>query len=266
MAASVVSNTTYKASFCLRKIWIFHPFSTNCTNRYPHIICTSRLLLNYTHTRKDIFSLCILYHPTHLPVFFSTIATSSFFPFRFIPIHTSYQIRGSQLRTAFRTMLHISSLLATLLNFFPFTTAVDNTSQPALNKALKLAATNLDRHNILQSPGDSTWHFDFKAQPTYTFTPGSVVNANAATFPALTGIGMTVAMLNLGPCAMLPPHAHPRATNLVVAIVGNTTSWMVEENGVENIKVDLLPGILTIFPRGSLHAMQNNGMWTCAEH
>jgi hypothetical protein len=157
-------------------------------------------------------------------------------------------------------MLHISSLLTTLITFLPFTAAVDNTSQPATNEALKLAATNLDRHSILQSPDDSTWRFDFNAQRTYTFTPGSVVNANAATFPALTGIGMTVAMLNLGPCAMLPPHAHPRATNLVVAVMGNTTSWMVGENGVKTIRVDLLPGILTIFPRGSLHAMQNNGM------
>ena len=58
---------------------------------------------------------------------------------------------------------------------------------------------------------------------------------------------------------MLPPHAHPRATNLVVAVIGNTTSWMVGENGVGTVRVNLVPGILTIFPRGSMHAMQNNG-------
>jgi hypothetical protein len=155
-------------------------------------------------------------------------------------------------------------VLATLLAVLPCTFAVDKTSQPAVNSALKLAATNLDRHNLLESPDNSAWRFNFNAQPNYTFTPGSVVNANAATFPALTGTGMTVAMLNLGPCAMLPPHAHPRATNLVVAVTGNTTSWMVGENGVKTIQIHLVPGILTIFPRGSLHAMQNNGMWSCA--
>lgn len=39
--------------------------------------------------------------------------------------------------------------------------------------------------------------------------PG-VVNANAATFPALKTVDMTLAYLNLGPCAALPPHYHPR--------------------------------------------------------
>ena len=38
-------------------------------------------------------------------------------------------------------------------------------------------------------------------------------------------------MLNLGPCAMLPPHYHPRASNYVVAVTGNTTTYMYEENG-----------------------------------
>ena len=57
---------------------------------------------------------------------------------------------------------------------------------------------------------------------------------------------------------MLPPHLHPRATNLVTAITGNTTSYMIGENGVKTRKVDLIPMRVTIFPQGSLHTMQNN--------
>jgi len=140
--------------------------------------------------------------------------------------------------------------------------AVDKTINPIINAALKLAATNLDRYSTLKE--DAAWRFDFRAQASYTFTPGSVVNANAATFPALTGIGMTIAMLNLGPCTMLPPHAHPRATNVVVAMTGNTTSYMVGENGAGVVKAELVPGTLTIFPVGSLHAMQNNSMSSCS--
>jgi hypothetical protein len=135
--------------------------------------------------------------------------------------------------------------------------ATDKTTNPDLNAKLKLAATNLDRLSILSKPSD--WFFKFDEQTKYTFAPGSVVNANAATFPVLTGVGMTVAILNLGPCAMLPPHMHPRATNLVVAMTGNTTSWMVNENGAGLVEVVLTPLVLTIFPKGSLHAMQNNG-------
>ena len=59
---------------------------------------------------------------------------------------------------------------------------------------------------------------------------------------------------------MLPPHMHPRATNLVVAVEGTTNTYMVEENGARLVKQTLTPGKMTIFPQGSLHTMQNTGM------
>ncbi|KAF2477802.1 RmlC-like cupin [Lindgomyces ingoldianus] len=138
------------------------------------------------------------------------------------------------------------------------TTAVDQTVNPGLNAKLKTEATEIDKHNNDLNTDDA-WIFDFNERPNYTFKPGSVVNANAATFPTLTGFGMTMAMLNLGPCAMLPPHMHSRATNLVVAISGSTSTYMYRENGVKLVKADLTPGKMTIFPQGSLHTMQNNG-------
>ncbi|ORY13257.1 RmlC-like cupin domain-containing protein [Clohesyomyces aquaticus] len=150
------------------------------------------------------------------------------------------------------------SLITSLLTLFISTTlAVDKTANPELNAKIKLLTTEKDKHNLINK--DEDWMFDFTAQPNYTFKPGCVVNANAATFPAMTGYGMTMAMLNLGPCAMLPPHFHPRATNLVVAVSGNTTTYMYGENGVGTVKTQLTPGKMTIFPRGSAHTMQNNG-------
>ena len=71
---------------------------------------------------------------------------------------------------------------------------------------------------------------------------------------------MTLAMLNLGPCAMLPPHYHPRATNLVVAVEGTTQTYMIEENGARVVTETLTPGKMTIFPLASLHTMQNMGV------
>ena len=58
---------------------------------------------------------------------------------------------------------------------------------------------------------------------------------------------------------MLPPHYHPRASNYVVAIQGNTTTYMFEENGARLVQEILLPGRATIFPQGSMHMMVNNG-------
>ena len=67
-------------------------------------------------------------------------------------------------------------------------------------------------------------------------------------------------MLNLGPCSMLPPHYHPRASNYVVAIAGTTQTYMIEENGARVVTETLTPGKMTIFPQASLHSMYNMGM------
>lgn len=69
----------------------------------------------------------------------------------------------------------------------------------------------------------------------------------------------SVAIVQLGPCAMLPPHYHPRAANWVVAMSGNTTTWMQEENGAHTITTHLTPMKATIFPAGALHMMGNEG-------
>jgi oxalate decarboxylase/phosphoglucose isomerase-like protein (cupin superfamily) len=70
---------------------------------------------------------------------------------------------------------------------------------------------------------------------------------------------ITVAMVNLGPCSLLPPHIHPRAANYVVATLGNTTTYMWEENGAHLITTNLTPGKATLFPAGAMHMMVNTG-------
>lgn len=70
---------------------------------------------------------------------------------------------------------------------------------------------------------------------------------------------MTMAMISLGPCAMLPPHYHPRASNYVVAVTGTTDTYFIEENGARLVSTTLTPGKMTIFPQASLHTMVNTG-------
>lgn len=135
--------------------------------------------------------------------------------------------------------------------------AVDRTKDAKLVGSLKTSATELDKMALL--PKDSDWTFDYFDHEYHTYSPGGVVNANAATFPATVGNGMTMAWINLGPCAMLPPHYHPRASNYVVAVEGTTETFMVLENSARLVKTTLTPGKMTLFPTGSLHAMQNTG-------
>jgi len=134
--------------------------------------------------------------------------------------------------------------------------AVDKPKDLDLNAKLKTSATELSKLDLIHDQ----LVYDFNSHPYFTYSPGGVANANAATFPAATGHGLTVAWLALGPCAMLPPHLHPRATNFVVAVDGETQTWMVQENGAKVVTTTLTPGKMTIFPQGSVHSMQNTGM------
>lgn len=152
----------------------------------------------------------------------------------------------------YTSIIFLTSLLALATS-----TRAAKALNPNLNAMLKMAATNYDRHALLTK--DSDWYYDFFLHKDYNNAIGSVITADAATFPAVTGLGISYALLKLGPCSMLPPHFHQRADNAVVAITGNTTSWMIGENGVRTVRVDIIPFRVTIFPKGSLHVMQNNG-------
>ncbi|KAL1639025.1 hypothetical protein SLS58_008354 [Diplodia intermedia] len=135
--------------------------------------------------------------------------------------------------------------------------AVDQVVDAQLVEATMNAPTRLERLKLY--PDDNATVFDFHEQPNYSWEPGSVVNANRATFPYATGNGMTMALLSLGPCSMLPPHFHPRATNFVMAINGTTDTYMIEENGARTVRARLDAGKCTIFPAASIHTMENTG-------
>lgn len=153
-------------------------------------------------------------------------------------------------------MKFTSSSVLTLL--VAAASAVDQDADAGLVSKIKMANTNLDVMNLL--PSNQDWLFDFTQQSrTYTWSPGGVTNANAATFPAAVGHGLTMATLNLGACSALPAHLHPRAANFVVAVRGTTQTIMINENGAQTITQTLTPGQMTIFPAGSIHTMMNVG-------
>ncbi|KAI8628544.1 spherulin-1A [Xylariaceae sp. FL1651] len=160
------------------------------------------------------------------------------------------------------SILRNGGLLALSLGALSFNTPCN--AQGAVNASIKEIGiqlengpTQLDRNAILASNTD--WLFDFFAQKSYTYSPGAVINANAATFPATVGNGLTMSWVTLGPCAMQPPHYHPRASNYIVSIHGNVQTYMITENGAPLVTNLLTPGKMTLFPKGSLHAMQNTG-------
>ena len=104
-------------------------------------------------------------------------------------------------------------ILAWTLALLPTIAVADRTQNLKLVGDLKMMGTQLDKLDLL--PNDPTdWTFDFHAQEKYSFDPASVVTANVATFPTVLGNKLSMAMIQLGPCGMLPPHYHPRASNV----------------------------------------------------
>lgn len=138
---------------------------------------------------------------------------------------------------------------------------IDNPVDPTLSTDLKMALTHLEYMNSLS---DEDMVYDFNKAIANPWSPGSVLNANAATWPVLTNTRQTVTQLNLGPCAMLAPHIHPRGTNIVVAVTGTTRTFMQSENGATIRRTTLTPGQMTIFPQASLHTMYNEGTSPCS--
>jgi len=116
---------------------------------------------------------------------------------------------------------------------------------------------------------------DLKKQVVFPFSPpaktdatpkgGVTVAANLATFPILTGLGISTTLGFVEPCGINTPHVHPRATEFLTLVEGTSLSFgYVLENGLvaatENPEV---AGTLqkyegTVFPQGSIHFQFNN--------
>ena len=90
---------------------------------------------------------------------------------------------------------------------------------------------HVTRYRTFLLPSDSNWFYDHNKNPEYSFDPGSVISADCAIFPAICDQGLSVALLNLGACSMLPRHMHVRTANAVVAMSDSTATYMIHENG-----------------------------------
>jgi oxalate decarboxylase/phosphoglucose isomerase-like protein (cupin superfamily) len=87
---------------------------------------------------------------------------------------------------------------------------------------------------------------------------GTAQVLTVAQLPSLANTGLSMVLVNLEPCAINPPHTHPRATELIYMISGkDLRTAFVEENGGRVIVNDIGMGETTFFPEGLIHYQQN---------
>ncbi|KAG6544782.1 hypothetical protein Mapa_013808 [Marchantia paleacea] len=71
-------------------------------------------------------------------------------------------------------------------------------------------------------------------------------------FPGVTGLGVSSVFYKVGAGGLVPPHLHPRGTELFFVLTGTWSVGFIDTKGVL-FKATLTPGDQFIFPQGMVH-------------
>jgi len=127
--------------------------------------------------------------------------------------------------------------------------------------ALHQANTADDRYKILGKYGLA---FSFLDSPSFGGggKDGGVVLADDTIFPGVIGTGTSMLMGFLGPCGMVAPHIHPRATEILVNVAGPPLmTGVIPEAGAPSIVGLAGVGNVTVLPQGSVHYVASTGCY-----
>jgi oxalate decarboxylase/phosphoglucose isomerase-like protein (cupin superfamily) len=137
--------------------------------------------------------------------------------------------------------------------------AIEKRQNPDLIQALNAANTPNERYKLLGKEG---LVFDYLDAPSFGGggKDGGVVLADNTVFPGVIGQGQAMLMGFLGPCGMVAPHIHPRASEYLLNVAGPPLlATVIPENGADPISVELGAGNVTILPAGSVHMVAGTG-------
>ncbi|KAI9040279.1 germin family protein [Aspergillus affinis] len=152
------------------------------------------------------------------------------------------------------SIVAVMSALALPANAAPQQITKRSTAELSKSAQLKLADNSAERYKLLPNDEDFVFKFGSDALPI----------ATSENFPVLTGTGVSLSIGDLPGCSMSFVHLHPRATELFSLSSGHVLSEMVPEVAAvdsegkqRTIRVELEPGMVTVYPAGSFHAQIN---------
>ena len=135
-----------------------------------------------------------------------------------------------------------------------------SSSEQTLLSKLLLAPLSGFRYELLDKDSDFTFNFQgTNAKSTPAGNGGNIILANRYTFPAVTGLGVSMAIGFIGPCGMNTPHFHPRATEFNFVVNGSMETGFIAEDGFRIVRNTVPGGTGTVFPAASIHWLANLG-------
>ncbi|BEJ10319.1 hypothetical protein CcaverHIS641_0703540 [Cutaneotrichosporon cavernicola] len=121
------------------------------------------------------------------------------------------------------------------------------------------AQVNPNDRNTLLGNG---FVFDFLAAQSFGGggRDGGVILADNTLFPGVVGNGLSWLVGFLGPCGMVAPHNHPRASEYLFNIAGPPlAATSFQENGSPIFSGQVAAGDVIVLPQGSVHFVSNTG-------
>ncbi|KAG7979485.1 hypothetical protein I3843_05G133800 [Carya illinoinensis] len=100
--------------------------------------------------------------------------------------------------------------------------------------------------SILSEPGNTSGNL-FGSSRTLT---------NTVNFPGLNTMGLAMARLDLAAGGIIPPHMHPRASEVTICLKGPLTVGFVDSSDRLFMQI-LQPGDSFVFPKGLIHFLYN---------
>ncbi|CAI9115677.1 OLC1v1016650C1 [Oldenlandia corymbosa var. corymbosa] len=163
-------------------------------------------------------------------------------------------------------------ILAALLVLSPFSQAYDNDPLQDFCVAVPDAsAAVFVNGKVCKNPKQVTpddflaTGFNVPANSSSTISMGFRVNvADVNRIPGLNTLGLTVVRVDFEPNGVVPPHTHPRASEIIVVLEGTIYAGFVTSNPTDGTKNRLFakvlnPGDVFVFPAGLVHFQMNVG-------
>ncbi|KAG2584345.1 hypothetical protein PVAP13_6KG300100 [Panicum virgatum] len=105
------------------------------------------------------------------------------------------------------------------------------------------------------------FHSDALARPGPVIPPFNVSLASAGVrqFPGVNGLGVSCTRVDMLPGGVVPLHAHPKASEIIIVVEGAVLAGFVSAGTNVAFTRTVRKGELFVFPQGLLHFQINTG-------